>query len=175
MCISLCRSSSVPFLLHDHEDDVPVLLSDNQFSAMMAVLMYTPSVYNQSCDWSSSAVTSAGIPSAGNGSSASSRDWMDSSSGGLSSYDLFRCCVVLAVTCGLISGNLILALAVNCQYSAGILQFQVSSSSSFRLLPELLIYPSAIHHPLPQAIYILQFLRCLSPSVFSFWLNGVSQ
>lgn len=45
----------------------------------------------------------------------------------LTGYDVFRCAVVLIVTCGLIGGNLILALAVNGKYSIGILQFQVNA------------------------------------------------
>lgn len=104
----------------------------------MVGLMYSPSVYNQSCYWSSvvSSASSKSAISHGNSSvptglsTGSHQDWMGSSSesgSSLSSYDLFRCAVILAVTCGLISGNLILALAVNCKYSAGILQFQVST------------------------------------------------
>jgi len=42
----------------------------------------------------------------------------------LTSYDLFRCAVVILVTLALILGNSVLALAVNSKYSAGILQFQ---------------------------------------------------
>lgn len=100
----------------------------------MVPLMYSPTVYNQSCQWSnihdvSKTVISSNASSllSPSSSTAQSRDWglMLATGTSLSGYDLFRCAVVVIVTCGLISGNLILALAVNCKYSAGILQFQV--------------------------------------------------
>ena len=69
--------------------------------------MFSPLVYNTSC------------LSISNGSNFESI--------ALTSYDLFRCAVVILVTLGLILGNSVLALAVNSKYSAGILQFQVST------------------------------------------------
>ncbi|EFX89957.1 hypothetical protein DAPPUDRAFT_232187 [Daphnia pulex] len=101
----------------------------------MVLLMYSPTVYNQSCQWSSlhgpgkSAISNSStllLSSAPSSTAAQSHDWglVLATGSSLSGYDLFRCAVVLVVTCGLISGNLILALAVNCKYSAGILQFQ---------------------------------------------------
>ena len=97
----------------------------------MVLLMYSPSVYNQSCSWTAAAQYHAYVNKTANISGHHSQqqqaDWASAGSS-LSGYDLFRCAVVLAVTCGLISGNFILALAVNCKYSAGILQFQVGFS-----------------------------------------------
>ena len=99
----------------------------------MVLLMYSPSVYNQSCSWTAAAQYHAYVNKTANISGHHSQqqqaDWASAGSS-LSGYDLFRCAVVLAVTCGLISGNFILALAVNCKYSAGILQFQVGFFSS---------------------------------------------
>ena len=107
----------------------------------MVLLMYSPTVYNQSCLWlsslhspSKSAINNASSSLLSSSSSSTvqqSHDWrlVLATGSSLSGYDLFRCAVILVVTCGLISGNLILALAVNCKYSAGILQFQVRLSS----------------------------------------------
>ena len=107
----------------------------------MVLLMYSPTVYNQSCLWlsslhspSKSAINNASSSLLSSSSSSTvqqSHDWglVLATGSSLSGYDLFRCAVVLVVTCGLVSGNLILALAVNCKYSAGILQFQVRLSS----------------------------------------------
>lgn len=120
----------------------------------MVLLMYSPSVYNQSCYWFNSHPAVDGKPALGGGSGSNGSllllapgtsatpgsDWTSGLAAGtsfLSGYDLFRCVVVLTVTCGLISGNLILALAVNCKYSAGILQFQVR-------LPSYISYPGLI-------------------------------
>ena len=74
--------------------------------------MFIPLVYNTSCLFTS--------PNVSNLESIA-----------LSSYDIFRCAVVILVTLALILGNSILALAVNSKYSAGILQFQVSISSQY--------------------------------------------
>lgn len=106
-------------------------------SVAMVLLMYSPTVYNQSCQWPSlhspgkSAISNSSTLLSASSSTAQPHDWglVLATGSSLSSYDLFRCAVVLVVTCGLISGNLILALAVNCKYSAGILQFQVRLSS----------------------------------------------
>ncbi|KZS15243.1 Trace amine-associated receptor 8B [Daphnia magna] len=128
----------------------------------MVPLMYSPTVYNQSCQWSnihdvSKTVISSNASSllSPSSSTAQSRDWglMLATGTSLSGYDLFRCAVVVIVTCGLISGNLILALAVNCKYSAGILQFQtrclLTSIATNHVATGLLvtawnIYPSLI-------------------------------
>ncbi|XP_046632086.1 trace amine-associated receptor 9-like [Daphnia pulicaria] len=129
----------------------------------MVLLMYSPTVYNQSCQWSSlhgsgkSAISNSStlLLSSTPSSTAQSHDWGLALATGssLSGYDLFRCAVVLVVTCGLISGNLILALAVNCKYSAGILQFQtrclLTSIATNHVATGLLvtvwnIYPSLI-------------------------------
>lgn len=98
------------------------------------VLMYSPSVYNQSCQWPT--VVSF-LVNKNNVSSewSAGHQLLDSTTTTpqpalqLTGYDVFRCAVVLIVTCGLIGGNLILALAVNGKYSIGILQFQVYSVS----------------------------------------------
>ena len=69
-------------------------------------VMFAPSVYNESCQ---QIALLYGVRE----------------STPISSYDLFRCSVVLLVTFGLISGNVILALAVNSKHCVGVLQFQV--------------------------------------------------
>ena len=85
----------------------------------MPTLTYAPSVYNLSCQW----------PRASLLSNASSPTQLPPELGGLlTGYDVFRCIATLVVTCGLICGNLVLALAVNNKYTTGILQFQVSIS-----------------------------------------------
>ena len=113
---------------------------------VVLMLMYSPSVYNQSCQWSSAGSVSwlAGRTvnvSSEQASSAFPPQPYQPSQLYVSGYDLFRCTVVLIVTCGLILGNLILALAVNSKHTAGILQFQVSFLSFFvrLLMPRLFL------------------------------------
>ncbi len=134
---------------------------------MVLLMMYSPSVYNQSCSWPGHTLSKPAISNA-NASAAASvptagHDWMGSvlataaAGPSLSGYDVFRCAVVLAVTCGLISGNLILALAVNCKYSAGILQFQVRLFCP--LLPLLYIHTTTTT---TTSSFFLPFARLVS-------------
>lgn len=83
----------------------------------MPTLTYSPSVYNLSCHWArASLLSNATAP-------------VDAAAP-LTGYDVFRCLAILAVSCGLICGNLLLALAVNNKYTTGVLQFQVSIPSA---------------------------------------------
>ena len=77
--------------------------------------MYTPSVYNESCQ---QIAILYGI-----------REQPVS----LTSYDLLRCLVIIIVSLGLIVGNLSLALAVNSKHCANVLQFQVGRCLRFPL------------------------------------------
>ena len=128
-------------------------------SVAMVLLMYSPTVYNQSCLWSSlhspskSAISNAS--SLLSATSTQSQDWglVLATGSSLSGYDLFRCAVVLVVTCGLISGNLILALAVNCKYSTGILQFQVRLST----FPIVTYTLYILLKPIPSFLFRLAF------------------
>jgi len=61
----------------------------------------------------------------------SNLEWPTGTSHLFSAYDLFRCIVVLTITFGLIAGNILLAMATNCKFSASVLQFQVCSVNSF--------------------------------------------
>ena len=82
------------------------------------VLLHNPSVYNHSCQWP---VTVSGV----NNSTATAAVVAAATSHLFTAYDLFRCTVVLTITFGLIAGNILLAMATNCKYSASILHFQV--------------------------------------------------
>ena len=107
-------------------------------SPINMVLIHTPSVYNHSCQWPNlPSVIATAVPSSSSSSSGvnssvtttSNLEWPPGTSHLFSAYDLFRCTVVLTITFGLIAGNIILALATNCKYSASVLQFQVCNKT----------------------------------------------